>query len=60
MEMNFKADEQRARRWRLRAEECRTLADNITNEASRSTLLGVADGYDRLAALSENPFSTPQ
>ncbi len=37
------------RRWRMRAEECRTLADNITNQQARASLLSVAEGYEGLA-----------
>ena len=44
---------QKGRRWRLRAEECRTLADNIVDQSSRVTLRGIADGYDRLAVQAE-------
>jgi len=48
----------RARRWRMRAEECRTLADTVINEDSRGTLLRIAGGYDRLASQVETRMAS--
>src|SRR5262249_13540544 len=55
-------EEHRARRWRLRAEECRTLADTITNHDSRGTLLRIAGSYEQLASQLETQAesSSPQ
>jgi hypothetical protein len=39
----------RARRWRAKAEEVRTAAESMPNEAGRRTLLQLARDYDALA-----------
>ncbi len=40
---------ERARRYRMRAEELRTAAESMTNPVSRKTLLDLASSYDVLA-----------
>ena len=49
----------RIRRWRLRAEECRTLADHVNDQSARGTLLDVADKYDHMAAQAETRAGAP-
>jgi hypothetical protein len=39
--------------WRARAEEARTLADEMSDETSRHVMLQIADGYERLAEHAE-------
>jgi hypothetical protein len=39
--------------WRARAEEARTLADEMHDEASRRMMLEIAEGYERLAKHAE-------
>jgi hypothetical protein len=34
--------------WRERAEEARRLANQLTDPEARKTMLGIAEGYDRL------------
>jgi len=43
----------RAERWRVRAEECRTLADCFTDQTCRGQLRGLAQEYDRMAVAAE-------
>jgi hypothetical protein len=43
----------KARRWRERAEECRSAADGIKDETSRRQMMGVAESYDRMAVLAD-------
>ena len=39
--------------WRYRAEEIRTLAEDMNNEDARQIMLRIAVDYDRLAKLTE-------
>jgi len=39
--------------WRFRAEEARTVADQMTHEESRTIMRRIAMHYDRLAKLAE-------
>jgi hypothetical protein len=39
--------------WRKRAEETRTLANQMNDETSRQTMVRIAAGYDRLAERAE-------
>ena len=39
--------------WRFRAEEARTVADEMTHEESRTIMRRIANDYDRLARLAE-------
>ena len=39
--------------WRFRAEEARTVADQMTHEAARTIMRRIAIDYDRLAKLAE-------
>jgi hypothetical protein len=39
--------------WRFRAEETRTVADEMTHEESRTIMRRIAMDYDRLAKLAE-------
>jgi hypothetical protein len=38
-----------ARRWRAKAEECRAVAETMSGESARLTILRLARGYDTLA-----------
>jgi hypothetical protein len=38
--------------WRFRAEEARTIADQMTNEEARTIMRRIAMDYDRLARLA--------
>ena len=40
-------------RWRFRAEEARTVADQMTHEEARAIIRRIANDYDRLAKLAE-------
>ena len=39
--------------WRFRAEEARTVADQMTHEEARTIIRRIANDYDRLAKLAE-------
>ena len=39
--------------WRFRAEEARTVADQMTDEEARAIIRRIANDYDRLAKLAE-------
>ena len=39
--------------WRLRAEEARTIGDQMTHEEARTIMRRIAMDYDRLAKLAE-------
>jgi hypothetical protein len=39
--------------WRFRAEETRTVADQMTHEAARTIMRRIANDYDRLAKVAE-------
>jgi len=39
--------------WRFRAEEARTVADQMTHEEARTIIRRIAMDYDRLAKLAE-------
>jgi hypothetical protein len=36
-------------RWRLRAEECRTAAEQMKDATARGELMGVAQSYEKMA-----------
>ena len=38
-----------AAHWLARADEARELAQHLSDAAARETMLGIADGYERLA-----------
>jgi hypothetical protein len=44
---------ERARRWRAKAEECRTAADSMETEAARRWFLQLARSYEALAGHAE-------
>jgi len=39
--------------WRFRAEEARTVADQMSHEEARAIMRRIANDYDRLAKLAE-------
>jgi hypothetical protein len=43
--------------WRFRAEETRTVADQMTHEESRAIMRRIANDYDRLAKLAEEQLA---
>jgi hypothetical protein len=43
----------RAERWKARAEECRTLADRLTDPTCRGQLTQLAQSYDQMAVAAE-------
>lgn len=49
-----------ARRWRARAEEARTIADQMRHPESRRIMLGIAVSYVALAQLAEERDANKQ
>jgi hypothetical protein len=47
-------------RWRSRAEECRTAAEQMKDQTARNDLLGVAESYEKMAAAVEARFKKSQ
>jgi hypothetical protein len=43
--------------WRFRAEEARTVADQMTHEQARTIMRRIANDYDRLAKLAEEQLA---
>ena len=43
--------------WRFRAEEARTIADQMTHEEARTIMRHIANDYDRLAKLAEEQLA---
>ena len=43
--------------WRFRAEEARTIADQMTHEAARTIMRRIASDYDRLAKVAEEQLA---
>jgi hypothetical protein len=43
--------------WRFRAEETRTVADQMTHEGARAIMRRIANDYDRLAKLAEEQLA---
>ena len=43
--------------WRFRAEEARTVADQMTHEEARTIVRRIANDYDRLAKLAEKQLA---
>ncbi len=50
----------RIRRWRAKAEECRTMADSMSNAAARHSLQQLARNYDALADRAGERSSKPE
>ena len=43
--------------WRFRAEEARTVADQMTHEQARTIMRRIANDYDRLAKVAEEQLA---
>jgi len=43
--------------WRFRAEEARTVADQMTHEEARTIMRRIANDYDRLAKVAEGQLA---
>ena len=54
MARNFILD---ATHWRFRAEEARTVADQMTHEEARTIMRRIANDYGRLAKLAEEQLA---
>jgi hypothetical protein len=46
--------------WRFRAEEARTVADQMTHEEARTVMRRIANDYDRLAKLAEEQLANQE
>jgi hypothetical protein len=46
--------------WRFRAEEARTVADQMTHEEARTVMRRSANDYDRLAKLAEEQLAAQE
>ena len=46
--------------WHFRAEETGTVADQMTNEDSRTIMRRIANDYDRLAKLAEEQLNAQE
>ena len=46
--------------WRYRAEEARTVADQMTHEEARTVMRRIANDYDRLAKLAEEQIAAQE
>ena len=46
--------------WRFRAEQTRTVADQITHEEARAIMRRIANDYDRLAKLAEEQLAVQE
>jgi len=46
--------------WRFRAEETRTVADQMTHEGARTIMRRIAMDYDRLAKLAEEQIANQE
>src|SRR5262245_39769007 len=46
--------------WRFRAEETRTVADQMTHEESRAIMRRIANDYDRLAKVAEEQLAAQE
>jgi hypothetical protein len=51
--MPGESETSQGKRWRERAEECRSTAEGIKDDNSRRQLSGVAESYDRMAILAD-------
>ena len=51
------ARSQLAQHWRFRAEEARTVADQMIHEEARTIMRRIAMDYDRLAKLAEEQLA---
>ena len=45
--------------WRSRAEEARAMAASMNDPNSKRVLIGIAEGYDRLAEMAERAAAYP-
>ena len=43
--------------WRLRAEEARTVSDQMTHEQARAVMRRIANDYDRLVKVAEEQLA---